>query len=84
MDLLIKNLGNVNGRDDGNNTALIWAARNGNERTIESILNNKADVNATNNKNETALISAVKNGNFSIRKSETVENMRFKIIKTNI
>ena len=54
-EMLLKNREN-------NNTALIWASRNGHTNTVEMILNMGADVNAKDNSSNTALIRASKNG----------------------
>jgi ankyrin repeat protein len=66
---LIKNLldkgANVNGRDEFDYTALMYAASCGHEKTVELLLNYGANINSKNNDN-TALIMALKNGNKEI------------------
>lgn len=66
VELLSKNDGNVNIRDNYNNTPLIWAAYNGNQEIVNLLLKKGADVNASNSFNNTGLINAAENGNFQI------------------
>jgi ankyrin repeat protein len=52
----------VNGRDEGGNTPLIEAARNGHDGVVQALLIAKADVRAKNNGGQTALMLAVQGG----------------------
>ena len=48
----------VNVKDFGNQTALIYAAARGHSETVELLLNRGADINAANRSSETALMRA--------------------------
>ena len=59
----------VNAADKDGNTALIWAAANGEVEAVKELLRNeKVDVNAANKNGYTALILAAANGKVEVVK----------------
>jgi ankyrin repeat protein len=60
--LLTSGKPDVNGRDEGGNTPLIEAARNGHDGVVQALLIAKADARAKNNGGQTALMLAVQGG----------------------
>jgi ankyrin repeat protein len=58
LDQILSVYGVTDVRDNNGNTPLILAARNGNNRTVQMLLEYGADIHATNNRGENALILA--------------------------
>lgn len=56
------NIGIINLQDNQNNSALIWAARQGKADIVKTLINYRADLNITDNYNRSALLCASRAG----------------------
>ena len=63
MKWALCNGADVNAKDGDGKTALLWAARNGNEKAVTLLLKAGADANAMDCYGNTALVWAVRHGN---------------------
>ena len=64
--ILVKSIININIRGNGGYTALIFAARHGNTKTVEILLDYGADANIQTDRGETALIWATSRDHLEI------------------